>query len=150
MSDFPFILRPGTREDWPYVRDTWVMSQKESRASHDAGPAFCRLQKTLVSFLLGRAQLTVCCSETAPETILGWAVTERGVVHYVYVTLEMRRLGIAKALLRPYLDEDATFTHRPQVKGVPVPGRWSYTPGPYWAMRRLIDGEERPVMRVPV
>lgn len=127
MSDAPlFVLRAGHAGDHPFVVDSWVKSYQSYVMMRECphcggagriyrGQRFLRGHKRLVREILARgAALLVACMPDDPETILGWACTEDGVVHYVFTKRDVRRVGIAKALLAPF-GAGTVYTHRGNV-----------------------------------
>lgn len=59
-----------------------------------------RAQDALINTLIDRSSVVVVASAPVPDEIIGYAVVERDVAHYVYVKAAYRRAGIAKGLLR--------------------------------------------------
>lgn len=121
-----YVLRSGLPSDHPFVVDSWVKSYQSYCLTRDCehcggagriyrGQRFLRGHKRLIREILARpaTALLVACHPEDSDVILGWAVTEAGVVHYVFVKRDVRRVGIAKALLAPFLDaSQVIYTHR--------------------------------------
>jgi hypothetical protein len=106
--------RPGERG---FVLATWVRSY----ASHWRGAArISRAERhaRLVQKILGaeNARTIVACSEQAHDALHGWACAVPGeALHYVYVALELRCNGLARALIAAALGNYAAHidtTHR--------------------------------------
>lgn len=75
-------------------------------------PAYHRV----IEDLLARGRTLVACPEGDPDTILGYVIAEEAkepVLHWCFVKLAWRRLGIATALIESALPEPekAVFTH---------------------------------------
>lgn len=147
-SGAPFILRPGADADRNYIIKTWLTSHRQLHwwrpfADASAPPdKFNRPQwlgidpqcwwaghGALVEALLPHSAILIAAFEEDPDTIMGYAVTSTGAVHYVYVRNEFRRHGIARALLRPFLSrKDIVYTHPPTLKAQKIPEGWTYDP----------------------
>lgn len=139
VTDPLFRLRAGHAGDHPLVVDSWVKSYQGYALARDCehcggagriyrGNRFLRGHKRLVREILARpgAALLVACRPDDPDTILGWACTGPGKVFYVFVKKDVRRVGIAKALLAPYLDArngGVIYTHRCNLE---APAHWTY------------------------
>jgi GNAT superfamily N-acetyltransferase len=111
----PFSLRPGGPDDLPFVFATWLRSYKRSSSFARRVPndVFYKFHHQAIERILVRtsAQLRIAHAPDAPGVILGYAVTEPGVVHFVYVKGDFRRFGIGSALLA-HVDVNAcVFTH---------------------------------------
>ena len=125
MSETPlFLLRAGHAGDHPFVVDSWVKSYQSYALSRDCehcnnagriyrGNRFLRGHKRLIRDILARSgtALLVACHPDDPEPILGWACSENGVLHYVFVKKDVRRVGVASALLAPF-GAGTVYTHR--------------------------------------
>jgi len=80
--------------------------------------------------LLRRAEVRLATSPSG-HTFIGWACVEpwRGYVHYVHVTKEFRRHGIARQLLADMLDrKDVLYTNRTyDGDSCPLPQGWRFS-----------------------
>ncbi len=97
-----FAIRAGRPADHPFVFARWVRSYEGSRwADAMPLPLFQEGHHRLIAALLARegVRLLVACDPQDENTILGWAVLEPGVLHYVFVKEGVRRLGIGTALI---------------------------------------------------
>lgn len=97
-----FSTRDGIESDLNFLLATWLKSHKHSghgmKRVHPA--AYYRHHHPLVEAILSRgARVRVATPAGDDETILGYAVSEPGVLHYVYVKLPFRRFGIAMRLI---------------------------------------------------
>lgn len=138
-----FRLRPGKPADHPFVVDSWLKSYEDSPVARDLrdGGVYWTEYKAVVRRLLETQQLVVACAARDDDAILGWACTSAPPpeepdprVFYVYVRgrwsngTSARRLGIARALLAPFLDAPCVYTHRPAHGRLPIPESWTYNP----------------------
>src|SRR5436309_249818 len=95
--------RPGTDADWPFVFATWLRCYRYSSAFAKPIPeeVFFRFHHAVIQRILSRgASLRIAHLADEPGVILGYLVTEPGVVHFVYVKKPFRRNGIARSLFR--------------------------------------------------
>lgn len=139
MSDAVIQLRPGQLvrdgerdrdSDLEFILDSWLRSHRDSAWAKFAGATYQRGHDSLIKRLLTRSAVLVACYEGDPNTILGWSVTDGDVVHYVYVKKPLRRQGIARMLLRPFLDRPARYSHSLPCwasRGA-LPKDWSFDP----------------------
>lgn len=134
MAAVTFQLRPLTEADLPFVLDCWVKSYQRSHHARACGKQYHTIQDAIAKRHIANSAVLVCCLDEDPETIVGWAVTGPGVVHYVYVKMNWRRRGVASKLLAPYLgQEGVAHTHtmtwdderKPWTR---VPRGWRYEP----------------------
>lgn len=105
--------RPGERS---FIISTWVRSYGHVRANISRSQ-YAALHGRLVEKLLSaaRARVVVACSENAPDALHGWACGAAPSLHYVYVPPELRRSGLARALVYAALGTYADtidVTHR--------------------------------------
>jgi GNAT superfamily N-acetyltransferase len=129
-DDFAFMLRGAEPNEAPKIAEEWVGSYKRSPWARALGEiAYEAGHKRLIEQLLRRETLLVACLPDEPESRLGWSCTGDGVVFYVYVDPSFRRLGIARALVAPYLDaqKDVLYTHS-AVHSIQVPHHWRFDP----------------------
>ena len=124
--------RVGKAADRAYVARTWVRAYAHTDWGRDTGRVYAAEHPLVVASILERgAELRVAHVIDDEDAILGFAVTEGRCIHYVYVRVETRRLGIARTLLGYRLAESSEvleFSHRPQALGLKLPPRWTYNP----------------------
>jgi GNAT superfamily N-acetyltransferase len=125
---FAYALRPAQPADAVYVMHSWLRSYESSAVARDMGRSYYLSHERTIRRILERADVLVACLEDDPETIVGYAVTGPETVFYVYVKKDFRRLGIARALLAPYLELATIYTHK-SARALPVPASWVYVPG---------------------
>jgi GNAT superfamily N-acetyltransferase len=131
----PISLRPSEPGDRGFILDSWIRSYRDSPWARMMGHAYTDGHDALIKRILGRSAVLVACYDADPETILGWACTERDVVHYVYVKHKLRRRGIARMLLGPFVSREVRYTHMLPAKpgndnGWSVPQGWRFDPYP--------------------
>lgn len=109
------LLREGRASDHPFVFASWIKSFRFSAfAKHIPHDDYCRGQHDVVEELLARARLVVAALPEDEDAILGYAVLEPDVLHYVFVKERFQRFGIGAQLVRE-LPETVVCTHRTYV-----------------------------------
>lgn len=126
-----FTVRPGTRDDYAFVIDSWLTSHEHSTVGQDARGVYYQRQKALIRAILAREStaLRLAHAPGEPDAFLGWSCTAPTAkrVYYVYVKRDARQLGIATSLLEGF-DAPVTFCAKPVVRGLSVPRGWTYDP----------------------
>lgn len=100
MSDY--IIIPGTESARSLVYATWLRSYEASSLAAKNIPRdvfFAEHHKVIDNLMQRGAAVRVAVLPDEPDVILGWAVIEGPVVHYVYVKPPFRKHGLATALL---------------------------------------------------
>jgi ribosomal protein S18 acetylase RimI-like enzyme len=131
-----FVLRAGKPEDRAYVARSWTQADMWRPESRLLGRAVhARGHSRLVDHILSKPDTRVLVAADPGDTdaILGWSCTGPGVVYYVSVRRELRRVGIGRALLS-LLPPGApvVYTHRPTIHGLRPPKDWTYDPYRNW------------------
>lgn len=146
------LLRPCATEDRGYILEHWVRAHSHTADAFHAGPNYMPGTWATAEAILDRSRCLVACAAADTAVILGFAVVEGNVVHYVFTRPDVRRSGIAKQLLGPLLGKKAMrFSHLPPhhacVKGrvvtvpskagprqdpLPIPSSWVYDPFTRW------------------
>ncbi len=126
----PYRVRAMVAGDMNYIRSSWMRSSCSSKLARAMGVEHYRRDvRGLVEMLLTRASVLVACSDQDDATLLGWLAYERpAIVHYAYVREELRRNGVATAMLAAAGLQDglvATFW-TDCVRDLPV--KWRYSP----------------------
>jgi GNAT superfamily N-acetyltransferase len=99
----PVGVRLATADDMRFVAASWFESYWKAVASQegmDYLTAYRPGQDALIRRLVGRSETIVAHAVDIPDEILGYAVLEDDVLHYVYVKSVYRRRGIATGLVR--------------------------------------------------
>src|SRR5437870_5708819 len=101
------VVRPGRPEDLSFLFGSWLNSHwnNSSFTRRMAKSTYYSMHHRIVELLLGRgAKVLVACPSEDPDTILGWLCTEDGpagpIIHYTYVRLNFRKMGLAAKLVR--------------------------------------------------
>ena len=100
------MIRPGYHKDIPLITKSWYKGfrRTEPRLSIKAYDAY---HHKVMEELLPRCDVRVLCNAESPDDVLGYLVgeflTDTAVIHWVYVKLPFRRLGMAGHLVREFL-----------------------------------------------
>ncbi len=123
-----FVLRPAEDGDLNFIRSTWMKAYARSHWARTVGMAsYCAEQWKVRDKLMARGALLVAGREIDPTIVCGWACTEGGMVHFVYVKERWQRQGVARMLLAPWLDKPAICSHRTDTCAeLPIPKQWTF------------------------
>lgn len=111
MSDFKIIS--GVNDARNLIYATWLRSYEANslQTKNIKRDAFFAGHHRVLDAIFARdPQVTLAVLPDDESVVLGWAVTEPGVVHYCYVKPSFRRYGIAKALLN-HVHRPFEYTH---------------------------------------
>lgn len=81
--------------------------------------------KQILTHLIIKSQTKVACLESDPNTILGYAIYESGILHYVFIKPTFRKFGIAKQLIP---DNIVYITHLTKIAKQLKKSGWKYDP----------------------
>lgn len=129
------------------VISSWLksFSGRSQEARDYGGPdrrVFSHDYVPIVLHLMSRSTILMACLDESPDVVLGWMAWEGETLHYVATKQRWRGLGVAKWMLRDFVDMPVVYTHRTtrwlfedwiEVKDMntgglqqrPVPYRWS-------------------------
>lgn len=109
------VIRPVEASDLPFIYRSWLMGayhgnrpkpgvKEQPGASLDYIGSihqddFMKSYHKYIEFLLGKASTQIACLKSDPDVILGYSVSEPGVLHWVFVKPDWRRIGICNDLL---------------------------------------------------
>jgi GNAT superfamily N-acetyltransferase len=125
------IVRSGKPIDHDYIGHTWVRNDSHTARSKECRRCYFYEQPRLIDLILGRTTsiVKVAHLEDDEDAIMGFAVAEPGVLHYLYVRKEVRRQGIARKLMSYVgLGDNAEYTHKPSFFGMKIKETWIYNP----------------------
>lgn len=100
------LLRRAADDDRPRVTRDWIMSYRD-RAGCD-WDTYVRGERAVVERRWGLVHVAY---RTGSE-IHGWICGEPGLLHYVYVPAELRRKGLARAMVHAVCGEHGRCSHR--------------------------------------
>lgn len=109
-----------------YVASSWCASYRRVAPHRMPVGLWGEGQRRIIRDL---APLTVALvAPDAPHTIHAWVCASPGVLHYVFVALELRRLGIAKALVEATAGRTGHYTHHKPKELAKAFGGFSFNP----------------------
>lgn len=96
-----FIIRDFIDTDKYVIQSTWLNGLKFSSYWFRSIPneVFFEQFKDYYYQIIKKSKTKVICLPDAPEVLLGYAVYTDNILHWVYVKLAFRKLGLAKALV---------------------------------------------------
>lgn len=114
-------LRAASGDDMPRVYRDWMMSYRgRSRCDVDIYAVWQR-------WLIGQLWDDVSILYRNGTEIHGWVCGEPGLLHYVYVPVELRRRGAARAMVSALCGAEGEHTHR-RMPGLQGFASWRYNP----------------------
>lgn len=127
-------VRPGTKDDLPFVIDSWMSSFRSSSFAGDvdAKTYYKHQRQRVISALTAEgSKLLILHAEGSPETIIGWVCHNGPVLHYLYVKGSFRKMGLAEVLVNSAgLTQAAEYTHvtRDGARFAKAFKEWHYNP----------------------
>ena len=112
----PAVIRPGRGGDRSFIINSWVRSYAKRAIADSPQPGgigpprteaavYVSSQNRLVERLLARSDILVACGREDSDQIFGYiAYEDPNLLHYLYVKIPFRRLGIGRLLTSSVLD----------------------------------------------
>ena len=111
-----FVLRDEVEGDRRYILSTWKRVEGEARGAIE-GRRFGPWQERLMHDILSRHDTrVVIASPSGDETIGGWmvaAIDPSPCIYYLFVGLELRRLGLGRMLVGGLANRATLYANRP-------------------------------------
>lgn len=108
-------LRAGCPEDICFIYSTWLKSYRTGSGLGLASGkhAYFLTYNLIIDQILGRSDTAVWVAVKfdEPNVIWGYAVSEPGVLHYVFVKEAFRKFGIARSLYQNSFNARPFVTH---------------------------------------
>lgn len=113
MSERNYSIVEGLGDARSLIFATWLKSYQNSSLFAKGVPreTFFAQHHKVIERILERAEVRLAVLPDDPSVVFGWAVTEPGLVHYVYVKPDFRKYGIARALLAHVAGEPWRYSH---------------------------------------
>jgi hypothetical protein len=92
-------IREAVPADLPFILDTYMRSRCSAEHSNNRRKAFASARKTFLELATRGSRLLVACDDVEPALILGWALVEGSILHFVYVKNMFRHQGVMLSLL---------------------------------------------------
>lgn len=119
LGSEPYFVLDGIGTARNLIFATWLRSYQTSSLMTKAIPKetfFGEHHKVIERILSRNPTVRLAVIPDDQDVVLGWSVTEPGIVHYVYVKPSFRKYGIARALLdhveRPFIYSHGTYVTR--------------------------------------
>lgn len=121
--------RVGVLDDRDFIYATWLRPffyDNDYIGEIDRETYFEKYSK-VIEFILkdSETQVTIACLKDDEEIILGYSVSKRNMLHWVYVKKAWRELGIGKSLVPRGTD---TVTHLTELGRMVKPKDWKFDP----------------------
>ncbi len=128
-----WIIRPYHKDDSAFMYSTWLNSYHyDSWARTTSKTVFFTQYKQVIDNILTRSMFTVAALKDDPEVILGYLISEPGIVHYLFVKEAFRKFGIATSLVKAVLQEDRfIITHKTQRAKLAIKNKEHITYNPF-------------------
>lgn len=110
MSTVFCVFRDANENDDGFIYNSWLKSYFDGGiwARHVPAQIFFDNHKKVVKTLLQNSRVIIACNPSDSSQIFGYSVIEKSysapTIHYMYVKLTYRRLGIARALMNEILE----------------------------------------------
>jgi len=97
------VLRPATEADWSFITSAWLKSYRHSEfASHVPPQIYFKSHHAIIDRIKeAGAIFTIAAMADNPDVVLGFSCSQLATLHYVYVKLAFRRIGLASRLVHP-------------------------------------------------
>lgn len=109
-------IRPAQENDISFIYATWLKSYHyDSWTKSIAKSVYFDNYKLVLDRLLEDSKVLIACTKEDENVILGYCVSEPGIIHYVFVKEAFRMFGIATDLVGHSIDEQQIIiSHRTQ------------------------------------
>lgn len=103
-------VRKAQEQDTNFILSTWLKGALHGNSFFSLIPrdTFFENYERVIKAIIERAETRIATLPDDPNIILGYSVTEPGIIHWVYVKKAWRKMGIAKTLTQGPFD---TVTH---------------------------------------
>jgi ribosomal protein S18 acetylase RimI-like enzyme len=113
MSEIKFNLRKFQPTDLNFILGTWMESYFFFMPSRPPKHIFAKEHSLLINKHLPHCDCLIACAEDDENQILGYIITEKEILHYIYVKGMFRKLGIGSKLMSK-LNSEVVHTHYTQ------------------------------------
>jgi ribosomal protein S18 acetylase RimI-like enzyme len=105
MKKLPIRLRNMQPDDVNFILNSWLKSfRKAPSVRRMENNAYFHEQSKVIKGLLEKVNILIACDEKDSNNVYGYLVSQRidnvFVIHYLYVKLSFRNMGIGKMLIR--------------------------------------------------
>ena len=112
----PYKIRLASPDDISFIYSSWLKSYRFGShvGKQTRSMVFFEEYREIIDTILARSSVIVACLEDDPHIILGYVVSEPGIVHYGFIKESFREMGIFNKLLdisQPNKDANIIYTH---------------------------------------
>lgn len=125
-------VRDAVPADDSFILSTWLKrlyhdNDEKSYIGEMNSDDFYLNYEKVIKYILKKPAVWVriACLKDDPDVIVGYAVIEKNILHWVYTKKGWRELGIAKKLVPPYITH---FTHLTDTARIIKPKEWIFNP----------------------
>lgn len=111
-----WMIRPPRKEDIEFIYSTWTRSYRHGSAvgkSLNKDSEFYPEYNKVIDWLLSQpdSSVHVLSLQDQPEIILAYAVSQKKVLHFIFVKEAFKNLGLEEALLKE-IGKIEVYTHK--------------------------------------
>lgn len=108
-----WAIRKATEQDISFIYATWLNSYRTGSqlASDTKKSIFFDNYKQVIDQILIESEVHVACLIDDLNVIIGYSVSDLGLLHYIFVKEAFREMGVAKSLYQ-WIESPTVFTHR--------------------------------------
>lgn len=115
MQEAHWKIRSANKTDISFIYTTWLKSYYyNSWTKATSKTTFFNNYTQIIDNILLRANIDVACLPDKENIILGYMVSEIGIIHYAFTKENFTKYGIAKSLYLNHFKEDEKIdvTHK--------------------------------------
>lgn len=134
-------IRPGTKEDWPLLYNSWLKEYKQNSrwAKRITNDVFFSRHHAIIDYIFNKQTTKIMIAHPYDDSnhIVGYMVMEElnkeQIIHFCFVKFAFRRLGLMKEMFKraQVNPEKMIFTHWTYVMDDIFPKFQSMTYDPY-------------------
>lgn len=125
-------VRDGVVTDHDFILSTWLKrlyhdNDDKSYIGEMESDDFYKNYERVIKYILTKPAVwvRVVCLKDDPDVIIGYAIIEKNILHWVYTKKGWRELGMAKKLIPPYITH---CTHLTDTARLIRPKEWIFNP----------------------
>lgn len=122
-------IRDLSPEDHNFIMSTWLIGLFYGKSWYSEVPkaVFMKNYHKVIEFILSKSKVKIACLKDTPYVILGYAVMNDSVLHWVFIKKSWRGIGLAKDLIPSSIN---TVTHLTKV-GLSIIKKKNWTFDPF-------------------
>lgn len=122
------VIRDAEPTDYSFIMSTWLRGQYYGNThyrSMDKDAFFTAWHMKVSIILSNHVSAKVMCLDEDPDTIIGYAVYNDNMLHWVFVKRPFRKFGFAKELVPTGIDIVTSMT---KMGKICMPESWTFNP----------------------